>query len=320
MRIHRHRLRYWWLAVLWVWIVGDPNAQQAGNEDPIARVVDLKSVTSFRIASSNNTIQGLDIRNTLPSATAEQTPNIIFIRRPTVAGASPTPTPGGPPFNNRINAVLIDGGNRSSCQATGSCTGNRDLINVDGTGNTSTPAVIVSKVRGHSGLDKGVKVASGGVMQVQDSWFHNNYAGGLQATQHGWLRAYRNTVEQSGRRVTDAFQVDAGANGISSNSGAGNVSVVETDGNVVRNNVLLGSTANSTAEFIARNDYLCGNGANGIRAISTVSGTGPLVIASGLGSAYNGIHGATVQQFRAPTSFGGGSSSGRNAFVFQYSV
>jgi hypothetical protein len=55
------------------WIVGDANAAAAGTQGPFPRVVDLRKATRIRIDSSNNTIQGLDIQNTLAGVEQNRT-------------------------------------------------------------------------------------------------------------------------------------------------------------------------------------------------------------------------------------------------------
>ena len=89
-----------------------------------------------------------------------------------------------------------------------------DLVHVDNNGTnipTIDETVRVANVEGHSGLDQGVKATSGAWVKVEDSWFHNNYRGGLQATffpgkTAGKITANRNMVEKAGLRYLNGNQ------------------------------------------------------------------------------------------------------------------
>jgi hypothetical protein len=285
------------------WIVGDANAAAVGSQSPFSRVVDLNGVAWFSVASANNTIEGLSIKNTLPAGTPQ--PNNLL----SFQGAAAT--------SNLVEAVKIDGGNLLTCSPNcnpicGSACA-RDLVNVDSAGSSFTsPAVTVRNVEGLSALDKGVKAVANGYAVVRDSWIHDNYRGGIQSATKscapggGHIKAERNTVERAGFR-TDGQQVDNGANGLASH---GDTSELVADANVSRNHVLRGATVDSTSTMTLANDYLCGTGTNGLATFDSTT-----IKAQGVGSAYNALHGVTLADFSS-ADFGGGplGSAGNNMF------
>jgi hypothetical protein len=259
------------------WIVGDANAKAAGNQDSFACVVDLNNSTAFTFASSNNTIQGLRITNTLPSG-AQQTKDLITF----AAGTT----------GNVVKAVKIEGGNTLSCPIEG-CAGSHDLFSA--LSSDANGGKIVN-VEGHSALDKGVK-ANAGRVAVFDSWFHHNYRGGLQATFGGFVDITANLIEKSGRRITDDLQVDAGANGVAANESGSQV----TGGglNLSRLNTNNGFALNAPATINFLCDSACGNRFSGAGA----KNNSPFTLWSrGSGFYYNGGKGVAV------TSTSGGGS------------
>lgn len=281
------------------WIVGDANAVAAGEGGTFPTLVDLSGVSWFDIAASYLTLKGLDIQNTLPTplpgaTPTPQTKNLIFFK----SGST----------NGSVSAVRINGGNTLSCPSLGCGPTpiSRDLINVDA-GNAS-----IKNIEGLAAIDKGVKAADGGEADVSDSWIHNNYRGGLQATfggsSSGTMNAARNTVEKNGYRASDGVQVDPAANGIASN-GASNVG---TDSNVSRMNSQDGAIVAGSSSLYAYNDYLCGNRINGYDASSGGTQT---ALGQGISAAYNGLHGVALAGF-SYADFGRGNltSNGNNFF------
>ena len=112
--------------------------------------------------------------------------------------------------------------------------------------------------------DKAAKVTTLAHLVVQDSWIHHNIGGGLQATFSGNLEADRNLVEFNGYNST--AQVFMNANGLSAN-GANNTlqpispsipSVLQTNGNIIRNNSLRGISAQELSAATITNDLSCG--------------------------------------------------------------
>jgi hypothetical protein len=303
------------------WIVGDANAAAAGSQSPFPRTVDLAGVAYFKITSSNNTIQGLDITNSLPPTVtpggpgptptpARQTNNLLFFRTP----AAQTPIPRG----SQVSAVRINAGNAFDCPGTAcpyiSCSGALDAINVEaeGTGlgspyDSGVPGVTITNVEILAGLDKGVKSAYGGWAVVRDSWVHNNYRGGIQATLGGHLLAERNFSEQAGFRDGDHAVVDCGANGFASH---GSLSRLFTNADVSRNNMNIGAHVDTTSTLKASNDYICGHRYNGLGASDAA-----VVSGQGIGAAYNGTQGVYLGDF-ASADFGYGplGSTGNNFF------
>jgi len=283
------------------WIVGDPNAAAIGAQSTFSRTVDLAGVSLFNITSPYVTIKGLDIRNTLPTPVPGTTPtpqtkNLIFYNTSAAQ-------------NGSVNAVRIDGGNTTiSCPPSGCPTPvvSRDLINVD------AAEVTITNVEGVAVIDKGVKAANGGFATVQDSWIHNNYRGGIQATyggsSYGTIVANRNTVEKNGYRASDGAQVDPAANGLASNG----ASQFTTDGNVSRLNSQHGAIVNASSSLYAYNDYLCGNRFNGYAAAAAGTQT---AFAQGVSAGYNALYGIALSGFSS-ADFGGGplGSTGNSFF------
>lgn len=291
------------------WIVGDPNA----TNDLPPRSVDLNNIGFFKIISSNNTILGLHIKNAVTGS--QQLSDLITF----AVGAT----------GNKLTATKINGGNADAgvdCSG-GVCNSNTsDLIEVLGGVSFATPAVTVRKVEGHSGIDKGIKAngTSGfGYAVLQDSWIHNNYRGGVQATFNGHAKLDRNVVEEAGFRwTTDRKQMDSAANGLVANGGDSSTvfSEIQMDGNVSRNNVQHGVAANKEwGKATSQNDYFCGNGLNGFAGTST--GGNQTLAGTGMAAVYNGVPGSgtagrgVAAVSWATANFGDGSSNlGNNAF------
>jgi hypothetical protein len=285
------------------WIVGDPNA----TTDVPPRLVDLNNGNFMSIASSNNTVQGLDIKNTV-AAGQRQAGDLITIP----AGKT----------NNQVIACRINGGNADAgvnCSG-GVCDSNTsDLFEVLGGTSFAAPAVTIRKVEGHSGIDKGIKAngsSGGGYAVVRDSWIHNNYRGGIQATLNSHIKLDRNTEEEAGFRGTDKVQMDNAANGLVANGGTSTSQFNQLlmNGNISRNNVQHGLAANAGyATTTSQNDYLCGDGINGFASggsgysHQTVSGTGTAAV-------YNQLRGVALTGFDSANFGDQVANPGNNAF------
>lgn len=313
------------------WIVGDANAPQ----DSFSHVVDLNDKTRFSITSSNNTIQGLWIKNTIPTPTPQQGKDLLVF----------APTPPAQAQNNRVYAVKIDGGNRRACPLPAGCGGTLDIFVAAGGGSSfNEPAVTVSNVEAHSGLDKGVK-ANNGWAVIRDSWFHHNYRGNIQATLGGKVLAERNFVEKAGRRLLngspvpiygatptpDDLVVDDGAQGLVANDrnptqtpGTPTPSRLETDGNISRLNTNNGLAvrASGNPRLVAKNDYTCGNRFAGVGVSDSGVATG-----QGIGAFYNADSGVKVDTsgVGASANFGNATPTpgqtpnpGNNAFAHNH--
>lgn len=288
------------------WIVGDSNASQ----DPFYCRVDLNNTTNFRFESDGNTIQGLLIENTVPAPSAQQTKDLIT----TAAGRK----------NNLVYAVKIDGGNRRTCPSN-NCTGTSDLFSVLGGVSFDQPGLTIKNVEGHSAIDKGVKANAGWVV-IEDSWFHHNYRGNVQATLNGKAKALRSVAEKGGRRLCsgnpcsglgapDDVIVDNGANGLVANGGT---SLLETDANIARLNTNNGIAVRQAGSpvLVAKNDYSCGNHFTGVG----VADGGATATGQGIGAVYNGGNGVSVTTTGTVASANFGESTGithpgNNAFA-----
>ncbi|MFI5364030.1 MAG: hypothetical protein ACHQ4J_00250 [Candidatus Binatia bacterium] len=309
------------------WIVGDANAAAAGDQSPFTNVVDFHNSGGFVFRTSNNTIQGLAIKNTVPSGQMQATYLV------SVQNFSPGQSY---PQNNLLRSVQIDGGNRLDCGCPApscGCSPPIDLINVDEAGvlPPPQPSLTVVNVEGFAGLDKGVKAADNGSVVVNDSWIHHNYRGGIQATfsttgnSAGIVTVNRNVIENSGLRyingspppgpgtptpTPDNHQVDSAANGLASHAAG---STLTSSGNVSQINFQHGAIVDNTSSLKETNDYLCGNGTNGVAASA---GGSPTVFGQGIAAAYNNSYGVALASF-SQADFGGGplGSSGNNAFV-----
>lgn len=176
------------------WIVGDRAAYLAGYQDPFPVTIDLNNVASLRLRG-DSTLKGLHIKNTVTSGSL-QSRNLVISFDP----------------GNIIRAVKIDGGNTFNCTSAG-CSGPYSLFQIQEEGTAS-----LINVEGHSALDKGVKVSTFNapngatlIATIEDSWFHHNYRGGIQATTppptpgvipQPMADVRRTHVELSGRRCS----------------------------------------------------------------------------------------------------------------------
>jgi hypothetical protein len=278
------------------WIVGDRNAHEAGSQDAFPRVVDLKGNTNLEILADKVTIKGLHIKNTI-SETSAQNKNLIFVRNGSI--------------DVTVRSVKIEGGNTLNCSGSGApaaCNNARDLINV-GEPSPTPASVTVSNVDGHSSIDKAVKAASEGSVTVEDSWFHHNYRGGIQATQNGTADVMRSTLELNGRRITDNVVMDDGANGLAANGGS---SEITSDSNIVWLNRNNGTAVNSGTAVMATtgNDYLCGNRFSGMGIAQ--SGVKPVFAMSGSAAVYNNGRGIQIGN---TNGFAGNTVRPSNAFA-----
>jgi len=174
--------------------------------------------------------------------------------------------------------------------------------------------------------DKAVKVTTLAHLVVQDSWIHHNIGGGLQATFSGDLEADRNLVEFNGYNST--VQVFTNANGLSANGANDTVqpvspstpSVLQTNGNIIRNNSLRGISVRNLSAATTANDLSCGAinggtaGQNGIAVFNSSTDAASATV-RGTTAAYNGRSGATVANESTIDLGQDAPDGGNNAFT-----
>lgn len=257
------------------YIVGDAGAAAAGSQLGFTRLVDLNNRARFVFSSSYNIIKGLDIVNSVGAQ--EQFVHLVYQNGH---------------VSNRLEATRFNAGNTILC-AFNDCGGQFDIIRLGNGPYPNGTALTVKNVDGHSALKKGIELGSDGEILVEDSWFHNNYKGNLDGT-GATVFMDRTMLERGGLRVSDDTPVDNGASGVYMSDG-----YLHTEANIIRNNVLNGVRASSTSDAfvsaaaILSNDFICGNGSDGIKSVAS----NPAIIVpainglGGLVTSYNGGHG-----------------------------
>jgi hypothetical protein len=273
---------------------------------PHLREIDANGldIAALRLTSADNTIQGLRIAN------AGGNSDILLIE--------------GEEANRNLldqlqllgRAESVCGEDMQGCMVGGVCTTGcgDDGISIRGlAGQLGENIVRACEVVG--AFDKGIKITNGGVGRVERSHIHNNRDGGIQATLTGWLVAVENLIEMN--RGTNS------ANGLAANGpdiGSEVPSRLTTDGNISRWNSLRGISIRSLSEANLRHDYVCGNGTPG-RGIGfgvvvfDSPGHSATATGEGLGVVHN-LDGGVVVANRSVGDFGGGISTGLNAFAF----
>lgn len=290
----------------------DLNGDPTFRGDPYNRIVLLPSSGStFVFSNQSARVAGL------------------FLQRPTLANGA---TPGdilrfdgtvGVSSNNLVLNCKVTGGGESLTVKSAA----HDCIEgFGGAGADWDHANRVINTEIAACPDKAAKVTTLAHLVVQDSWIHHNIGGGLQATFSGNVEADRNLIEFNGYNA--GAQVFYEANGLAANGANQTLSpttpttpsVLQTNGNVIRNNSSRGISAQELSIAIVTNDFSCGafnsgtSGQNGIAIINSTTDTASGVV-RGTTVAYNGRNGATVASQSTIDLGQGGADAGNNAFT-----
>lgn len=285
----------------------DPNGEPRFRGDPYNRIIELPSAgATFVFENQLARVSGL------------------FFQRPTlVDGATPGDVirfdgTSGLTQQNLLVHCKIDGGGES---LTTKSTAHDCISGINGAGLDWSGANVVQETEITSCPDKGVKATSLAYIAVRDSWVHHNIGGGLQATLSGNIEADRNLIEYNGYNATAQVFV---ANGIAVNGADAATplvpSVVQTHGNIIRNNGLRGISVQELSTATITNDLTCGtanSGTSGQNGIAIFNSTAEAASATvrGTTAAYNGRNGATVAN-QSAGDFGQNSpDGGNNAFA-----
>lgn len=164
-------------------------------------------------------------------------------------------------------------------------------------------------------FDKGIKVSEGGVALIESSWIHENSDGGIQATLGGSLTATENRSE--GNRGT------LGANGLAANGPRIDMedpAILNTRGNLLRDNALRGLSVRSLSAASIRDDFVCGNGTLGTDVgfgLAMLDAAGFSAVANVRGTAIvNNLDGGVLTMGTSTADLGTTESPGANAFAF----
>lgn len=285
----------------------DPDGDPTFPGDPYNRLVMLPSSGASFVFS-----------NQLASLTG------LFIQRPTLAqGATPKDVivfdgTNGHTEQNRVTNCKVDGGGNGllSKSAAHDC-----IEGLNGAGSDWQSANVVENTEVTACPDKGVKATTGAHVMVRDSWIHHNIGGGIQATLSGNIEADRNIVEYNGYNAT--AQVFADANGLAANGADPRTptipSVLQTNGNIIRNNSARGLSVQELSRATIANDFSCGalnSGTDGQNGIAIFNNTGDAAFATvrGTTTVHNGRSGVTVTG-ASSADFGHTGMEGDNAFT-----
>lgn len=290
---------------------------------------DLDGSPTFSDDAHNRVVQLPDTGGTFVFSNQRAQLIGLFLQRPPLVDGA---TPGdllrfdgtvGVSSNNVVANCRIDGGGGS---LTMKSTAHDCVEGFGGAGADWGSANRIQNTELTGCPDKAAKVTTLAHLVVQDSWIHHNIGGGLQATFSGNLEADRNLVEFNGYNST--AQVFMNANGLSAN-GANNTvqpispsipSVLQTNGNIIRNNSLRGISAQELSAATITNDLSCGAlnggtaGQNGI-AIFNSTTDAAFAMVRGTTAAYNGRNGATVANQSTIDLGQGAPDGGNNAFT-----
>jgi hypothetical protein len=290
----------------------DPNGDPTFRSDPYNRIVRLPSSgATFVFSSHGARMAGL------------------FLQRPLLANGM---TPGdivrfdgsrGDTQQNVVANCKIDGGGEN---LTVKSSGHDCIEGFGGAGVDWGSANVVQNTELMACPDKGMKVTTLAHLIVRDSWVHHNIGGGIQATFSGNVEADRNLIEFNGYNTTTQVFLDAnglaanGANGTLGSTTPTTPSVLQTNGNLIRNNSSRGISVQELSTATVINDFTCGaannatGGQNGI-AIFNSSANPASATVRGIASVYNGRNGATVTD-QSTGDFGQNSpDGGANAFT-----
>jgi hypothetical protein len=290
----------------------DPNGDPTFPGDPYNRIVLLPgSGATFIFSNQGARLAGL------------------FLQRPPLAdGATPGDIirfdgTGGQTQQNVVANCKIDGGGSS---LTTKSSAHDCVEGFGGAGLNWSSANVIQNSELTACPDKGAKVATLAYLTVQDSWVHHNIGGGVQATLSGNVEADRNIIEFNGYNAS--AQVFTNANGIAANGANAVVapttpdtpSVLQTNGNVLRNNSSRGISVQELSTAVITNDFTCGatnsatNGQNGIAIFNSTTSPASAIV-RGTASVYNGRNGATITD-QSSGDFGQTSpDGGNNAFT-----
>jgi hypothetical protein len=284
----------------------DPTGNPTFSGDPYRRIVKLPSAgAAFVFTNQLAVLVGL------------------FIQRPILAdGAAPGDVvifTGSSAQQNLVSNCRIDGGGK---QLTTKSVGQDCIQGINGAGRDWSGANLVENTELTACPDKGVKATTLAYLKVQDSWVHHNIGGGIQATLSGNIEADRNLIERNGYNAR--AQVFLAANGVSANGADAGTpdtpSVVQTNGNVMRDNSSRGISVGELSTATITNDASCGatngglGGQNGIAIFNSTADPAAATV-RGTTTVYNGRNGATIDD-QSSGDFGQNDpDGGHNAFT-----
>lgn len=285
----------------------DANGNPTFRGDPYRRVVKLPSGSSFIFTNNRASLIGLSIQRPALSAGAQPRDIIVFDGT------------GGQAQQNRVVNCKIDGG---AGALTTKLTAQDCIEGYNGAGVDWASANVVQNAEVTRCPDKAVKATLSAYVKVQDSWVHHNIGGGIQATMGGNIEADRNVIENSGYNAKTLVFPEA--NGLAANgayAGTPDIgSVLQTDGNIIRNNAMRGISVQELSAATLTNDLTCGaknsgtGGQNGIAIFNSSASTASALV-RGVAAVYNGRNGATVVN-QSVADFGRASpDDGNNAFT-----
>ncbi|HEX7409130.1 MAG TPA: hypothetical protein VF515_15980 [Candidatus Binatia bacterium] len=290
----------------------DPNGDPTFPGDPYNRIVLLPANgATFVFSNQGARLAGLFLQRALLADGA--TPGDII----TFNGS------GGQTQQNVVANCKIDGGGSS---LTTKSTAHDCVEGFGGAGLNWSSANLIQNTELTACPDKGVKATTLAYLTVQDSWVHHNIGGGIQATLSGNVEADRNVIEFNGYNAT--VQVFTNGNGVAANGANAVVapttpdtpSVLQTNGNVLRNNSSRGISVQELSDAVITNDFTCGatnsaaSGQNGIAIFNSTTSPASAIV-RGTASVYNGRNGATITD-QSTGDFGQTSpDGGNNAFT-----
>lgn len=268
--------------------------------------------------------------------------------------------------NSRVRSCLLDGGGRaiSRAQVTQgephAATG-KDCVDATNTGATAAEPVAVENSELRYCLDRGVK-SERGYVQLEGNWIHHNLRGGVFVLspppggggERGVVKAVANLIEANGRNCPTGDPRECGpAQSITRTQASeialqGNLTLLLTEGNVLRGGVLQGMYFQGRSVGAIDGDYVCGiaSGAGAGIGILVKMNTpaspvfclseddcesdgacidgvcvddtegAPAVLVRGVTTAYNGDSGVRLNGYRS-ADFGadGAGGAGNNAFT-----
>ena len=257
-------------------IVGDPNAAAAGTQGPFPTVLDFGGSSGFRLTADGITLQGLDLRQNPGSESALA--HLIWNQ--------------GQITGTVVRATRLDAGTDVDClNIPGSCAEQFDLVQVPGRSlAAATPDIVLDNVEARSAVDKGLQLGSNTWTQINRSWIRNNFHANIQALSVDELSLDSSVIERAGLRASDDKQVDTAAHGLNLLTDG----FVVSTGTIIRNNVVNGVRASGVVEYRPKNDYICGNGSDGLLTVPS-GGIGPDINGfGGVTASYNQASGANI--------------------------
>lgn len=257
------------------WIVADPFAAAASNQDPFPTVIDLKDIVTLNIQGTHITMTGLDIENTSPG------------------GASTGLLIDDATGNLTLDGVRLSGGATTSSTCGAGCTSGKLLY-------STQSGDVLTNVEGLGAYGDGIEFTSGSLNTVNDSWLHNNYGNNIVTAE---TTLNRNAIELAGYRPDNTSV--ATSTGID-HPGGGSLTLSR---NLIRSNRDYGidTVAPGGSSVTATGDYVCGNRFGGLRILG--GGSASVAIA-GYAGAYNHGYQSEIDSsvLSGTLTFSGGSA------------